>query len=87
MPAGSPALNEDNPIAIDYYRHADQQPKQAALKIYHFGSAGRAVAARANPGEYGFQRHQRAHFRGGRSRRGTVYVHDMELENTFGQSR
>ena len=31
------AIGADNPIAIDYYRHAGQPPEQAALKIYHHG--------------------------------------------------
>ncbi|TJV66932.1 MAG: NAD-glutamate dehydrogenase, partial [Mesorhizobium sp.] len=31
-------ISAANPIAIDYYRHANQEPHQAALKIYHHGS-------------------------------------------------
>ncbi len=40
--------------------------EQAALKIYHHGSAGGAVAARADAGEHRLPRHQRAHLRGRR---------------------
>ena len=32
------AIGPTTPIAIDYYRHADQPPEQAALKIYHHGA-------------------------------------------------
>ncbi|TGS51847.1 hypothetical protein EN844_33740, partial [Mesorhizobium sp. M3A.F.Ca.ET.201.01.1.1] len=31
-------IDADNLIAIDYYRHGDQKPHQAALKIYHYGT-------------------------------------------------
>ena len=62
-------IGADNPIAIDYYRHADQTPEQAALKIYHHGSAGGAVAARADAGKYRLPGDQRTHLRGRRGGR------------------
>ena len=31
------SISAQKPIAIDYYRHADQAPERAALKIYHYG--------------------------------------------------
>jgi len=77
------AIGPDTPIAIDYYRHADQGPEHAALKIYHHGkpvALSRRVPVLENIGfkvisERTFEVH------GGPD--GPVFIHDMELENAF----
>ena len=79
-------LNEENRIAIDYYRHADQQPRQAALKIYHHGSPlalSRRVPILEN---MGFSVISERTFEVGEEGVTTVYVHDMEIENTLGKA-
>jgi glutamate dehydrogenase len=76
-------LSVENPIAIDYYRHADQPPEQAALKIYHHGSAvalSRRVPLLEN---MGFRVISERTFEVAGDT--TVFVHDMELENAFGK--
>jgi glutamate dehydrogenase len=78
-------LDADNPIAIDYYRHADQRPEQAALKIYHFGAPvalSRRVPVLEN---IGFRVISERTFEVGDRETGLVFVHDMELENVFGR--
>ncbi|WP_394887950.1 NAD-glutamate dehydrogenase [Mesorhizobium sp. AaZ16] len=80
------ALDEANPIAIDYYRHGDQKPEQAALKIYHFGSPvalSRRVPVLEN---IGFRVISERTFEVGERETGLVFVHDMDLENAFGQA-
>ncbi|EHK58466.1 NAD-glutamate dehydrogenase [Allomesorhizobium alhagi] len=77
-------LDAGNPIAIDYYRHADQRPEQAALKIYHFGAPvalSRRVPVLEN---IGFRVISERTFEVGDRETGLVFVHDMELENVFG---
>ncbi len=74
IPAASRAYGRSNSIAIDYYRHADQPPERAALKIYHHGkpvALSRRVPVLEN---IGFQRDQRAHLRG-RRRSGRPGLH------------
>jgi glutamate dehydrogenase len=76
-------LSAENPIAIDYYRHADQPAEQAALKIYHHGSAvalSRRVPVLEN---MGFRVISERTFEVPGDT--TVFVHDMELENAFGK--
>ncbi|MGX8011334.1 NAD-glutamate dehydrogenase [Mesorhizobium sp. ORM8.1] len=78
-------INAANPIAIDYYRHADQKPHQAALKIYHFGSPvalSRRVPVLEN---IGFRVISERTFEVGEDGGDTVFVHDMELENSYGK--
>ncbi|CDX52296.1 NAD-specific glutamate dehydrogenase [Mesorhizobium plurifarium] len=73
-----------NPIAIDYYRHADQKPHQAALKIYHFGSPvalSRRVPVLEN---IGFRVISERTFEVGGDPADRVFIHDMELENSYG---
>ncbi|TPI33807.1 NAD-glutamate dehydrogenase [Mesorhizobium sp. B3-1-9] len=73
-----------NPIAIDYYRHADQKPQQAALKIYHFGSPvalSRRVPVLEN---IGFRVISERTFEVGDDPADRVFIHDMELENSYG---
>ncbi len=79
------ALSGANPIAIDYYRHADQKPEQAALKIYHHGSAvalSRRVPILEN---MGFRVISERTFEVADDDTATVFVHDMELENAYGR--
>ncbi|MER8908096.1 NAD-glutamate dehydrogenase, partial [Mesorhizobium sp. M0854] len=86
-------LDASNPIAIDYYRHADQKPHQAALKIYHHGSPvalSRRVPVLEN---IGFRVISERTFEVGDIQSGTinsdqpgmVFIHDMELENSYGR--
>ena len=56
-------LDAENPIAIDYYRHAGQEPTAGGAEDLPFRRAGGAVAARAGAREHGLPRHQRAHLR------------------------
>ncbi|MES0154947.1 NAD-glutamate dehydrogenase [Mesorhizobium sp. M0018] len=86
-------LDASNPIAIDYYRHADQKPHQAALKIYHHGSPvalSRRVPVLEN---IGFRVISERTFEVGDNQSGMinsdqpgmVFIHDMELENSYGR--
>ncbi|PDQ20319.1 NAD-glutamate dehydrogenase [Mesorhizobium sanjuanii] len=86
-------IDAANPIAIDYYRHADQKPHQAALKIYHHGepvALSRRVPVLEN---IGFRVISERTFEVGDDRSGMinsdqpgmVFIHDMELENSYGK--
>jgi glutamate dehydrogenase len=75
-------LDAGNVIAIDYYRHADQSPSQAALKIYHFGAPvalSRRVPVLEN---MGFRVISERTFEVGEEG-DKVFIHDMELDNAF----
>ncbi|RWC08165.1 MAG: NAD-glutamate dehydrogenase, partial [Mesorhizobium sp.] len=77
-------ISAGNPIAIDYYRHADQKPNQAALKIYHHGSPvalSRRVPVLEN---IGFRVISERTFEVAGDPAATVFIHDMELENSYG---
>lgn len=78
-------VGPENPIAIDYYRNAGQKPEEASLKIYHFGAPvalSRRVPVLEN---IGFRVISERTFEVGDADHDTVFVHDMELENTFGR--
>lgn len=86
-------LDASNPIAIDYYRHTVQKPHQAALKIYHHGSPvalSRRVPVLEN---IGFRVISERTFEVGdiqsgminSDQPGMVFIHDMELENSYGR--
>ncbi|MER9436813.1 NAD-glutamate dehydrogenase [Mesorhizobium sp. M0618] len=78
-------ISAGNPIAIDYYRHAEQKPHQAALKIYHHGSPvalSRRVPVLEN---IGFRVISERTFEVGDDQSGLVFIHDMELENSYGK--
>ncbi|MDG4883314.1 NAD-glutamate dehydrogenase [Mesorhizobium sp. WSM4884] len=77
-------IGPDNPIAIEYYRHADQKPHQAALKIHHYGSPvalSRRVPVLEN---IGFRVISERTFEVADTGSGKVFIHDMELENSYG---
>lgn len=79
-------ISAGNPIAIDYYRHAEQKPHQAALKIYHHGSPvalSRRVPVLEN---IGFRVISERTFEVGDDQSSMVFIHDMELENSYGKS-
>ncbi|WP_205826678.1 NAD-glutamate dehydrogenase [Mesorhizobium zhangyense] len=79
------SLSAESPIAIDYYRHAGQSPEQAALKIYHYGAPvalSRRVPVLENTG---FRVISERTFEVGDEAAGMVFVHDMDLENSFGK--
>jgi glutamate dehydrogenase len=79
-------VSAENPIAIDYYRHTDQSPEQAALKIYHFGqpvALSRRVPLLEN---MGFRVISERTFELADGDGDRIFVHDMELENAFGQA-
>ena len=83
--AASPPSAPTTPIAIDYYRHADQPPEQAALKIYHHGTPvalSRRVPMLEN---IGFRVISERTFEVDGGDDGPVFIHDMELENAFGK--
>ncbi|TGP22162.1 MULTISPECIES: NAD-glutamate dehydrogenase [unclassified Mesorhizobium] len=74
-----------NPIAIDYYRHGDQNAHQASLKIYHYGSPvalSRRVPVLEN---VGFRVISERTFEVSDETSGMVFIHDMELENSYGK--
>ena len=76
-------ISPQKPIAIDYYRHADQPPERAALKIYHHGrpvSLSRRVPVLEN---IGFKVISERTFEVAGGPDGPVFIHDMELENAF----
>ncbi|TJV43244.1 MAG: NAD-glutamate dehydrogenase [Mesorhizobium sp.] len=78
-------IGADNPIAIDYYRHAEQKPHQAALKIFHHASPvalSRRVPLLEN---IGFRVISERTFEVGDEQSGRVFIHDMELENSYGK--
>ncbi|TPL86557.1 NAD-glutamate dehydrogenase [Mesorhizobium sp. B2-3-14] len=78
-------ISAGNPIDIDYYRHAEQKPHQAALKIYHHGSPvalSRRVPVLEN---IGFRVISERTFEVGDDQSGLVFIHDMELENSYGK--
>ncbi|MCT8999316.1 NAD-glutamate dehydrogenase [Chelativorans intermedius] len=77
------ALSAAQPIAIDFHRHEDQKPDQAALKIYHHGTPvalSRRVPLLEN---MGFRVISERTFELGGPDGAPVFLHDMELENTF----
>jgi glutamate dehydrogenase len=77
-------IGPKQPIAIDYYRHADQPPEKAALKIYHHGkpvALSRRVPVLEN---IGFKVISERTFAVAGGPDGPVFIHDMELENAFG---
>ncbi|ESZ18076.1 NAD-glutamate dehydrogenase [Mesorhizobium sp. L48C026A00] len=86
-------ISAANPIAIDYYRHANQEPHQAALKIYHHGSPvalSRRVPVLENIGfrvisERTFEVGDEASDMINTDQPGMVFIHDMELENSYGK--
>lgn len=78
-------ITASNPIAIDYYRDPSQAPEQASLKIYHHGSPvalSRRVPVLEN---IGFRVISERTFEIGEDGTDKVFLHDMELENSYGQ--
>ncbi|WEX09712.1 NAD-glutamate dehydrogenase [Chelativorans sp. AA-79] len=78
-------LSPENPIAIDFHRHPEQGKRQAALKIYHFGAPvalSRRVPLLEN---MGFRVISERTFEVGEPGEGQVFLHDMEIENAFGE--
>ena len=78
-------LSAENPIDIDYYRDAGQTPEQASLKIYHHGSPvalSRRVPLLENTG---FRVISERTFEIDKDDGSSVFIHDMELENAYGQ--
>jgi glutamate dehydrogenase len=77
-------IGPQQPIAIDYYRHANQPPEKAALKIYHHGKP--VVLSRRVPvlENIGFKVISERTFEMGGGPNGPLFIHDMELENAFG---
>lgn len=80
------ALSRDNPIAVRFHRHPDQPDTQAALKIYHHG-APVALSERVPLLEnMGFRVISERTFETGQPEDGQVFIHDMELENAYGEA-
>ncbi|WP_274423326.1 NAD-glutamate dehydrogenase [Chelativorans sp. YIM 93263] len=80
-------LSAENPIAIDFHRRGDQEPDQAALKIYHFGAPvalSRRVPLLEN---MGFRVISERTFEIGEPGEDQVFLHDMELESAFDDSK
>ncbi len=79
------AISAANPIAVDYYRHADQPDQQAALKIYHHGAPvalSRRVPMLEN---MGFSVISERTFEVGEEGGIPVFLHDMDLRNAYGK--
>jgi len=79
-------LSAENPIAIDFHRHPEQNEHQAALKIYHFGAPvalSRRVPLLEN---MGFRVISERTFEIDALGGNPVFLHDMELENAFGEA-
>ncbi|MDP3895182.1 MAG: NAD-glutamate dehydrogenase [Mesorhizobium sp.] len=73
-----------NPIAVDYYRPDGQTPREASLKIHHFGAPvalSRRVPILEN---MGFRVISERTFEVSDGEGDTIFLHDMELENAFG---
>ena len=74
-----------NPIVVDCYRDAGQKPEQASLKIYHFGAPvalSRRVPLLEN---MGFRVISERTFEIADKDGNHIFIHDMELENAYGQ--
>ncbi|APH74805.1 NAD-glutamate dehydrogenase [Aquibium oceanicum] len=77
------ALSAANPIAIDFYRHADQPPEQVALKIFHHGAAVSLSQRVPLLENMGFRVISERTFEIGAGDGGKVFIHDMELESAY----
>jgi glutamate dehydrogenase len=78
-------LTQENPIALDFYRHASDASKQASLKIYHHAAPvplSRRVPMLEN---IGFRVISERTFEVVNSGGAAVFIHDMELESGFGR--
>ncbi|MBX3569608.1 MAG: NAD-glutamate dehydrogenase [Rhizobiaceae bacterium] len=78
-------LSADSRVAVDYYRHADQQPHQAALKIFHYGEPvplSRRVPMLEN---IGFRVISERTFEVPAADGVMVFIHDMEIDNAYGR--
>ncbi|WP_019170822.1 NAD-glutamate dehydrogenase [Pseudaminobacter salicylatoxidans] len=76
-------ISADNPIAIDFYHDHGQTPEQASLKIYHHGmpvALSRRVPILENTG-FRVISERTFEVRGGEA--GSIFIHDMELENAY----
>ncbi|MEX0406279.1 NAD-glutamate dehydrogenase [Aquibium sp. LZ166] len=78
-------LSAANPIAIDFYRHADQPPEQVALKIFHHASAVSLSQRVPLLENMGFRVISERTFETGPEDGGKVFIHDMELESAYGK--
>lgn len=77
-------LSAASPILIDFYRHPDHEPQQAALKIFHCGTPV-ALSQRVPVLEnMGFRVISEQTFELGEFNDESVYLHDMELESPLG---
>ena len=78
------SISATNDTAVDYHRHPNQTPEQAALKIYHHGTPvplSRRVPILENMGLRVIS--ERTFEIAGPA--GPVFLHDMEMENAFGK--
>ncbi|PSJ61998.1 NAD-glutamate dehydrogenase [Pseudaminobacter soli (ex Li et al. 2025)] len=76
-------ISAENPIAIDFYRDHGQTAEQASLKIYHHGAPvalSRRVPILENAG---FRVISERTFEVRDGAAGSIFIHDMELENGF----
>ncbi len=79
-------LSADNPIAIDFHRHEDQNETQAALKIYHHGTPVPLTERVPLLENMGFRVISERTFEIGDAddeKSAQIFIHDMELENAF----
>lgn len=79
-------ISPSNPIVIDCYRDTGQSQQQASLKIYHHGAPvalSRRVPLLEN---MGFRVISERTFELGEKGEDQIFIHDMELENAYGQS-
>jgi glutamate dehydrogenase len=79
------SISAGSPIAVDYYRRADETPVQASLKIYHHGeplALSRRVPILEN---IGFRVISERTFEVPGADGAPVFLHDMELESAYGR--
>ncbi|TKT82958.1 NAD-glutamate dehydrogenase [Aquamicrobium sp. LC103] len=78
-------IGPDDPIAVDFYHLPGHPPQGAALKIYHHGepvALSRRVPLLENMGFRVIS--ERTFEVPGEGAAGTIFIHDMELENAYG---
>ncbi|MCR4267421.1 NAD-glutamate dehydrogenase [Nitratireductor sp. ZSWI3] len=79
-------LSDENPIAIDFHRHPDQEPHQAVLKIHHHRTPVPLTQRVPLLENMGFRVISERTFEvgdGDDKETAQVFIHDMELENAF----
>ena len=77
------AVSAEAPIAINFYREFAEKPDHAGLKIFHHGTPVELSKRVPLLENMGFRVISERTFEYVRPGEGSVYIHDMELENAF----